>query len=64
MPASTDKRAATGLALLAWCAAAAAQIAGPLLDGVDSSDGERNVNVFVQLRCSARYLSQQPQARN
>jgi hypothetical protein len=64
MPASIDRRGAACAALLVLlCRTAAAQIGGPLLDGVDSSDGERNVNVFVQLRCSARYLSQNPQAR-
>ena len=44
------------------CAGAAtAQTGGPLLDAVDSSDGERHVNAFVQLRCSARLLGQTPQ---
>jgi hypothetical protein len=63
MPASIERRVAACLALLALCAPAAAQVGGPLLDGIDSTDGERHVNVFVQLRCSARYLSQNPQAR-
>src|SRR6476469_8125510 len=60
MPASTSRRA---WLCAAWLISgtAAAQMNGPLLDGVDSSDTERNVNVFVQLRCTARYLSQQPQ---
>src|SRR5882672_6664121 len=61
MPASTSQRAWLCAALLMCAGTATAQIGGPLLDAVDSSDGERNVNVFVQLRCSARYLSQNPQ---
>lgn len=39
------------------------QMGAPLLEAVDSGDGERHVNFFAQLRCSARYLGQRPQER-
>src|SRR5690349_3539281 len=62
MPASTDGRPRRFAALLLILAGSAnAQVDGPLLDLVDSSDGDRHVNVFAQLRCSARFLGQQPQ---
>jgi hypothetical protein len=61
MPASTSNlRLRLTAVLLALPGLAFAQIAGPLLDAVDSSDGDQHVNVFAQLRCSARYLSQRP----
>ena len=63
MRASISRRAWLCAVALGACGTATAQLGGPLLDGVDSSDGERHVNVFVQLRCTARYLSQQPQER-
>ncbi|MEO8016678.1 MAG: hypothetical protein ABI769_02595, partial [Pseudomonadota bacterium] len=63
MPVSTENRLRLRVALLMVLGAspASAQFAGPLLDAVDSSDGERHVNVVVQLRCSGRYLSHRPQ---
>jgi hypothetical protein len=65
MPASIDRRLARCAALLlCWFATAArAQLGGPLLDAVDSTDGERHVNVFVQMRCSVRYVGHAPQDR-
>lgn len=42
--------------MLGCILARTATAAAPLIDAVDTSDGERNVNVFVQLRCSAQYL--------
>src|SRR5882757_371390 len=42
--------------MLGCILARTAVAAAPLIDAVDTSDGERNVNVFVQLRCSAQYL--------
>ena len=60
MPVSTSKRAWFWAAWLLCVGSANAQIGGRLLDAVDSSDGERNVNVYVQLTCSARPISQNP----
>lgn len=61
MPGSTSRHARLCAALLLYAATAAAQFGGgPLLEAVDSSDGEHHVNVFVQLRCTARLLSQTP----
>lgn len=64
MPASTNNFARLcGVLLLLGAAGAAAQTGGPLLDAVDSSDGERHVNVFIQLRCSAQYVGNTPRDR-
>ncbi len=68
MPASTEipratrarRRGPAAAVLLLSCAAVQAQFAGPLLEAVDSSDVGRNVNVFAQLRCTARYLGHAP----
>ncbi len=63
MPVSTRRRGGFCAALFAWAGAAVAQIGGPLLDAVDSSDGETHVNVFVQLRCGVRHVGHSPQDR-
>ncbi len=39
---------------------AAAQGLSRLVEVVDANDAERNVNVLVQLRCSARYVTHGP----
>lgn len=57
MRASTSRLLAT-LGLAGACAVARA--AAPLIDAVDSSDVGPHVNVFLQLRCTARYLGQAP----
>jgi hypothetical protein len=49
--------------LLACSGGASALGADRLLQGVDSGDSGRHVNIFVQLGCSARYLSQSPADR-
>ena len=46
-------------ALLA-CGVARAQSLQRLVDVVDANDAERNVDILVQLRCSAQYLSHGP----
>ena len=62
MPASTNYRLpACATLLLGLSAVANSQGAGPLIEAVDSSDGERHVNLVVQLRCSAGFLGQTPQ---
>lgn len=61
MRASTSGAGPALIAALLCAGTVQAQIGGPLLDAVDSSDGDRNVNVFVQLRCSAQYVGQNPQ---
>ncbi|MFO1427956.1 MAG: SPOR domain-containing protein [Steroidobacteraceae bacterium] len=50
------------IATLGLCAAAdaAAQGLARLVEVVDASQADRNVNVLVQFRCSARYLSHGP----
>jgi hypothetical protein len=37
-----------------------AQVAERLIDTFDASDGERNVNIYVQFRCSILYTSHAP----
>ena len=68
MPGSTDRPARARTRRHGWLAAtlllaggtASAQFGGPLLEAVDSSDVGRNVNVFAQLRCTARYIGHSP----
>ncbi len=50
------------IAAIALCAAAngAAQGLSRLIEVVDANEADRNVNVLVQFRCSARYLSHGP----
>lgn len=55
------KRRLLAVALLTLAPlAASAQVAERLIDTFDASDGERNVNVYVQFRCSILYLSHAP----
>jgi hypothetical protein len=65
MPASIDRgrQARLGLlvtTLLLASGPALAQFGAPLIENVDSSDAGRHVNVFAQLRCTARYLGHSP----
>jgi tetratricopeptide (TPR) repeat protein len=39
---------------------ASAQVGDRLIDTFDATDGERNVNIYVQFRCSIQYLSHAP----
>jgi hypothetical protein len=52
----------TAIAALGLCAAAngAAQGLSRLVEVVDANEADRNVNVLVQFRCTARYLSHGP----
>jgi hypothetical protein len=63
VPASTERRKpwrGLAAALLLASGPALAQFGGPLIENVDSSDAGRHVNVFAQLRCTARYLGHSP----
>ena len=62
MRVSTRHAAPWGAALLLLSARVFAQMGAPLIEAVDSSDSGRNVNVYTQLRCGARFLGQKPQA--
>lgn len=46
--------------VLAWPSLAPAQGLSRLIEVVDANDAERNVNVLVQFRCSARYVTHGP----
>ncbi len=55
------KRRLLAVALLTLAPLAAmAQVAERLIDTFDASDGERNVNIYVQFRCSILYASHAP----
>ena len=45
---------------LAWPSFATAQGLSRLIEVVDATDADRNVNVLVQFRCSARYVTHGP----